>query len=218
MTAPDARIRPASALEVPENHLRLVLETKKIVLSAATPVAVVGVRGFASKIGDVPEDASGNQIGVYDDPICVVTRSRVKTFLGNTDPSRTIEGRAILQFGVVEMGPGIHNRSKPAAERRFAFIQQSGVTIRRYNAAGELGPELHDQWIGCNNHDGSNTTTGSAACQTVVPEQWAAYVAMVLTELGIPVSELPTITTRIKQGLELPEHWAKARFPYVLTG
>lgn len=210
-------IRPAGRLVVPENVLRLALEVHKIVLGPATPVAVVAVRGFASKIGDVPEDASGNQIGVYDDPISVVTSTRVRTFTGNTDPTRTIEGRALLQLGVVEMAPGIHNRTKPPEERRFAFIQASGVTIRRYDAKGELGKVETDQYIGCNNHDGSNGTTGSAACQTVAPGEWLAYVEEVLTPLGIPFSELATITARIKRGEPLPEHWASKRFPYVLT-
>lgn len=210
-------IRPAHPLEVPDNVLRLALAQHHIYLGPHQPVAIVAVRGFAAKIGTVPEDTAGNQIGVYDDPISVVTPARSRTFTGNTDPSRTLEGRAILQVGAYELAPGIHNRTHPPAERRFAFVQASPVIIRRYDAKGVLGPELAGQWIGCNNHDGANTTTGSAACQTIAPEAWLEYLDEVLAPLGLAVSDLPAITARIHRGEDLPAHWAAARIPYVLT-
>lgn len=200
---------------MPDNHLRAVLAAHQIQLGGATPVAVVGIEGFYKSLAGA--DTGKNLIGVYDDAICVVTPATSLTFVGNTDPTRGIEGRAKVQHGAWEMGPVIHHRTRPPAERRLAFGQMVGVTLRRYLADGTLGPELHNQYIGWNLHDGSITTTGSEACQTVVPERWPEFFGEVLTPLGIPLSEVPTVATRIKQGDPLPDHWARARFPYILT-
>ena len=206
-------IRP-KLVRVPTDRLLEILAQYVITLSDATRVAAVGIRGWAES------EAGGgaNKTGIYDDAICVVTRDGSWTYQGNTDPTRTIEGRAIAEAGqVVEMSPVIHHRTRPAAERRFAFGQASGVTIRRYDAGNELGELKKDQYIGWNLHDGSIGTTGSEACQTVAPEWWPGTVRELLVGLEIPLSELPTVETRIKQGLDLPEHWAAARFPYVLV-
>lgn len=211
--APGANIRPPM-VRVPDDVLRQILVAHQIVLGDATPVASIGWRGWAES--DHGKRAGVNVTGSYDDALCVVTPTASWTFQGNTDPSRTIAGRALLQPGVVEYGLVIHHRTRLPAERRIAFGQQSGVTIRRYDAAGALEKELTNQYIGCNIHDGSITTTGSEACQTVAPEWWMGYVEKILTPLGIPVSEWPTVTTRVKQGLALPDHWLTPRFPYVL--
>lgn len=206
-------IRPTKDITpVPENHLRAVLEAYKI----QAAVAVVGIRGYVKQFAEAK--SGGNLIGKYDDVLCVVTPAACRTFLGNTDPSRTITERAILEANqVVWYTPGCHNRTKPPAARRPAFVQSSGVAIRRFDAQGVLGPVLDNQWIGCNIHDGAWTTTGSAACQTVVPERWMAFVEAVLTPLGIPFSEWATVTARVKRGQAIPEHWTTAKFPYILT-
>lgn len=207
-------IRPARPVTpVPDGHLRALVDMHK--LDAMTPLVVVGIRGYVNQTPGDQDD--GNKVGEYDDVICIVTPTRTKTFLGNTDPSRTLAGRAILVPQLYYLVPGIHNRSKPPAERRPAFIQDSPVTIRRYDAKGELGPEIPNQMIGCNLHDGSWTTTGSAACQTVAPEQWhPSFVDDCLTALGIPVEEWATVTARVKMGQPVPAHWSAARFPYIL--
>lgn len=213
MTAPGAAIRP-KLVRVPTDRLLEILAQYAITLSEATRVAAIGIRGWAeSQAG-----GGANKTGVYDDAICVITRAGSWTYQGNTDPTRTIEGRAIAEAGqVVEMSPVIHHRTRPPAERRFAFGQASGVTIRRYADGDQLGVSVPNQYIGWNLHDGSITTTGSEACQTVAPEWWPGTVRELLVGLGLPLSELPTVETRIKQGLALPDHWEKARFPYVLV-
>lgn len=213
MSDPVSAIRP-KLVRVPRNRILDILATYAIALSDSTPVAAVGIRGWA----ELEAGGGNNKTGVYDDAICVVTALGDWTFQGNTDPTRTIEGRAIAEAGqVVEMSPVIHHRTRSAAERRFAFGQASGVTIRRYAAGDALGELKTGQYIGWNLHDGSITTTGSEACQTIAPEWWAGAVRELLIGLGIPLGELPTVETRIKQGLELPEHWSAARFPYVLV-
>ena len=167
MTAP---IRPQHEIQpVPENHLRSVLEAYKV----TELVAVVGIRGYVKQFAQAT--AGGNLIGVYDDAICLVTPQECVTFLGNTDPSRTIDGRAILQAGYrYRYTRGIHGITGPKERQRPAWVQAGPVVIRRYKN-GVLGPIIEGQYIGCNIHNGSWTTTGSAACQTIVPERWKAF-------------------------------------------
>lgn len=163
-------IRATSQAQVPENVLRLQLTTHGI----TEGVAVVGTRGFYKSIAGA--ETGKNLIGVYDDAISIVTPSQCRTFLGNTDPSRTIKDRAILQLGKYRYVRGIHGIT--GDHPRPAWVQAGPVTIRRFREDGSLGPELKDQWIGCNIHDGSQTTTGSAGCQTVVPELWKEFDGM----------------------------------------
>lgn len=171
-------LRPAHAIApVPDNVL---LNSMTLYGGTDEAVAVVGYRGYVNqKAGD-----EGNKVGIYDDAICLVVRHAptadaphgsvtTRTFLGNTDPSRTIEGRAILQPGKYRYVRGMHGIT--GDHPRPAWVQAGGVTIRRFQADGTLGPELKDQWIGCNIHDGSQTTTGSAGCQTLAPEVWRDF-------------------------------------------
>jgi hypothetical protein len=170
VTKPGDSIRPTVTVEVPENHLRAVLAGFDI----TEAVAVVGNRGHTKSIAG--GESGKNLIGVYDDPICIITPDKILTYPGNTDPSRTIPGRAILTAPQkIRYTRGIHGITGPKEKQRPAWIQASGVTIQRFQEDGTLGPVLKNQWIGCNIHDGGLGTTGSAACQTVVPERWKEF-------------------------------------------
>lgn len=205
-------IRPTRDIAVPENHLRALIDAYQL----EAPVIAIGIRGFTKSIAGA--ESGKNLIGVYDDAMCVCTAEKAVTFPGNTDPSRTIAGRAILEAPqLVWYVPGIHGKTKPAGERRLAFIQDSGVSIRRFDEKGELGPVLSKQWIGCNIHDGAWTTTGSAACQTVVPERWREYIATVIRPLDITIEEWDAVEKHVKDGGNVPATWGKKRFPYLLA-
>lgn len=205
-------IRPTRDIEVPDNHLRALIDAYQL----EADVIAIGIRGFTKSIAGA--ESGKNLTGVYDDALCVCTADTTITFAGNTDPSRTISGRATLDAPqLVWYVPGIHGKTKPAAERRLAFIQDSGVSIRRYDDTGELGPILSKQWIGCNIHDGAWTTTGSAACQTVVPERWREYIGAVIGPLGITLEEWDSVEKHVKDGGNVPATWARKRFPYLLT-
>jgi hypothetical protein len=162
-------IRPTRDIEVPENHLLAVLAVHKV----TEPVAVVGVRGFTKSIANA--ESGENLTGVYDDAICIITRFKTLTFPANTDPSRTVTGRAVLMPGRYRYTRGVHGITGPKEKQRPAWVQHSGVTIRRYQENGQLGPVVTGAWIGLNIHDGSITTTGSAGCQTIVPERWKDF-------------------------------------------
>ena len=163
-------IRPRTHTPVPSNVLDLALNGHGI----TEGVAVVGIRGFYKSLDGAT--TGENLTGVYDDAISIVTPQVCRTFIGNCDTSRTLEGRAVLQLGKYRYQRGTHGVTSD--HPRPAWIQSSGVLIRRVQADGSLGPELKDQWIGLNIHDGSQTTTGSAGCQTIAPEEWKDFDAM----------------------------------------
>lgn len=164
-------IRATSHAQVPENVLRLAMST----VGVTEGVAVVGIRGFYKSIEGA--ETGKNLTGVYDDAISIVTPKACLTFLGNCDASRDIEGRAVLQLGKYRYQRGTHGVTTD--HPRQAWIQAGGVTVRRLNALGVVdGPVLEDQWIGLNIHDGAMTTTGSAGCQTIVPERWHEFDQM----------------------------------------
>lgn len=226
-----ASIRPGQAIgPVPDNVLRdAILKIGhgiEVGLGhGKRRVAVVGVRGYVKQFTE--STTGGNLVGKYDDAICIVTPTTSRTFLGNTDPTYIVkdgQGRAQLTAPqVFDMAPGIHGKSKPAAEQRIAFCPvdgaAGGVSIVRYGADGKPGPVLNGQHIGSNLHDGSIGTTGSLACQTVAPEDWPPFTEMMFEALGIPWAEFAQVLTRIKRGdaHAIPEHWMTATFPYVLT-
>lgn len=231
MTAPGASVRPAHAMTpVPDNvlrdaYLRTVFGIEVGLGIGQRRIAVVGIRGYGKQFRDAT--SGGNLIGKYDDAICVVTPTTSRTFLGNTDPTYAVKdgvGRAQLTVPqVFDMAPGIHGKSKPAAEQRIAFCPvdgtAGGVSIVRYAADGTIGPVLKGQHIGSNLHDGAITTTGSLACQTVAPEDWMPFLEMMFDGLGLPWAEYTSVLMRIKRGdaNAIPDHWTKATFPYALV-
>lgn len=172
-------IRPLTFSPVPEEHLRVIASWYDV----TELVCVIGVRGYFKNFAEA--QTGGNIIGKYDDAICIVTPKACHTFLGNTDPSRAMIERAILQVGKYRYMRGIHGITRPKEQQRLAWIQAGPVSIKRFKSEGELGPELKGQWIGCNIHDGSWTTTGSAGCQTVVPDQWKEFDATLFEALKV---------------------------------
>lgn len=172
-------IRPERAFTpVAEDRLRRVLAQYDV----TEGVAVVGIRGEINHFQAAEHTA--NLIGVYDDVLCIVTPTAVHTFLGNTDPTRTIKDRAILQDGHrYRYMRGTHGITREKAKRYQAWVQAGPVIIRRFKEDGGLTEEIKGQWIGCNIHKGSWTTTGSAACQTIVPEKWEEFDGTLLQAL-----------------------------------
>lgn len=172
-------IRPTKSFTpVPDSRLRDILAAHKV----TEGVAVVGIRGYVDHFPDPA--ARGNIIGKYDDVICIVTPTQCRTFLGNTDPSRTLPQRAVLECGRYRYMRGIHGITRPKEKRYWAWVQAGPVDIRRIGNDGKTpGPPIKGQWIGCNIHKGSWTTTGSAGCQTIIPEKWKEFDDMLLSAL-----------------------------------
>jgi hypothetical protein len=142
--------------------------------------AILGRRGYYRDSMGAP---GRNDRNLYDDAIAVYfpaegERAEVyQTFNANTDPSREAPGIAVLKPGVWRYQLGIHNLSKPPAERYPALVQADEVTVGRDDRGEDTG------WFGINIHRGGYTTTSSLGCQTIWPGQWSAFFKLVRVEM-----------------------------------
>ena len=137
-------------------------------------VAIVARRGYYR---DTMGEPGANDRGIYDDAIFLISRYLFASFNGNTDPSIARPSVAVLKPGVWRYKLGIHGLSRPASQRYKALVQAAPVTVHRDGAGDDTG------WFGINIHRGSRTTTSSLGCQTIVPDQWPAFIALVEQEL-----------------------------------
>lgn len=152
-----------------------------------TRMHIVGVRGYYL---DSMGRRGRNDRGIYDDAVFILSPDTFTSFNANTDPSVYRTGRAVLEAPQrVTYRPGWHGyRSKRGHP---AFRQASNVTVRRDGGRGHgrhLGKgRFRDNpkgrfWI--NLHRGGWKTTSSAGCQTIPPNQWDAFYALVKLQLN----------------------------------
>lgn len=120
---------------------------------------------------DTMGEKGANDIGIYDDAVCIISPSSILTFNANCDPSKDPPGTAILQPGMFFYSIGTHNITK-AVERQYkALIQAQPVVIKRVGSETvEVG------FFGINGHRGGEGTTGSLGCWTIVPEQYEEFI------------------------------------------
>ena len=135
-------------------------------------VALVGCRGYYRLT------AAENQRGVYDDAIFLLTPETFAAFNANVDPSIFRTHIATLRKGLWRYKVGIHGLSKPPVQRYTALVQAGEVTVERDGEKPETG------WFGINIHRGGVTGTSSLGCQTIVPDQWPAFIELVRSELA----------------------------------
>lgn len=150
---------------------RLLSENIKGTLPA---VCLLGSRGYYR---DTMGRPGVNDRGYYDDAIILRTESAHVAFNANTDPSVARKHIAVLKAGVWQYRVGIHGLSKPKAQQYTALVQAGAVTVIRDQEGPETG------WFGINIHRGGYGTTSSLGCQTIFPDQWAAFIALVQSEL-----------------------------------
>ncbi len=165
------------------NAAEQILHTSKV----TSEVAIIGIRGY---FRDTMGQRGVNDRGIYDDALFIISPAAFVSFNGNVDPSVYGKAIAVLQPGVWSYKLGIHGLSKPAAQRYKALIQAGAVTVRRDQAGYDTG------YFGINFHRGGRTSTSSLGCQTVPPDQWPAFIALVEVELKrAGVSELKYVLT-----------------------
>ena len=137
-------------------------------------VVLVGIRGYYANSMGKP----GNDRGIYDDCIAVLSPTAYATFNANTDPSAFKPGVATLVPGVYRYRKGNHGISRGA-----------GYPALRPATKGEALPVTRDgrpgisQGIAINIHRGGYTTTSSLGCQTIHPSQWPAFQKLVYGEM-----------------------------------
>lgn len=150
---------------------------------AANGVCVVGIRGYYK---DTMGKPGVNDRGIYDDALFVVGLGNDETFASfnaNTDPSSYRKGRGTgASKGMADLKPGIYHAHQLGLHRGkyMALIQTGGkVTVVRDGT-----PNYDDTgWFGINIHKGGSNTTSSLGCQTIVPEQWPAFISLVQTQM-----------------------------------
>jgi lysozyme len=138
-------------------------------------VVLIGIRGYYSETFQ----PSGNQRGIYDDAIILLSPSVHATFNANTDPSVYRKGIAVLKTGVHRFKKGNHGISKPNG---------GYPALRPANAKEEL-PVARDKegdsmGVAINIHRGSYNSTSSAGCQTIYPPQWDGFINLVYEEMA----------------------------------
>jgi hypothetical protein len=167
-----------SNLTLSDNDVRNLLSQAHIRVGVGNyPVAVLAVRDA---------DGDGNEFGVYDDRLYVVTPSVVHTFSGNTDPSAYAQGRAQMETGqTVWYQAGKHKLAYPAPRGYPAFRQVKSAWFNRRGQGREFGniaANLH--------HGGVSGGTSSLACQTVPIGDWDRFRNIIYTCLGVTSSQV----------------------------
>jgi hypothetical protein len=142
--------------------------------TALPAVALLGMRGYYR---DTMGRPGVNDRGIYDDAIILRTESAHVAFNANTDPSVARKHIAVLKRGVWQYKVGTHGLSKPKAQQYTALVQAGEVTVIRDQEGPDTG------YFGINIHRGSYSGTSSLGCQTIFPDQWAAFIALVQSEL-----------------------------------
>lgn len=136
------------------------------------PIVILGIRGY---YGNSMGKPNLNDIGIYDDACCVITKEKFRTFNFNTDPSSMAEGRAMLDIGTWHSYClGLHKNSYLALVQRYAKVR-----VIRKDAKARNGFRYATGWYGINIHKGGQYTTGSLACQTVPSVQWDEFIHLV---------------------------------------
>lgn len=152
-------------------------ETAAIIRQAGIDIlrdrfVVVAIRGYYARTMGNP---NGNDLGLYDDAIFLITQEVHAGFNANTDPERThnLRGRPTLIAGLWRVHRfDLHNG------KYLALCQRGGpVTVRR-----ELTGREESGMFGINIHKGGATWTGSEGCFTIPPGQWDEFISLAQTE------------------------------------
>ena len=138
-------------------------------------VVLIGIRGYYSETFQ----PSGNQRGIYDDAIILLSPSVHATFNANTDPTVFKKGIAVLKTGIHRYRKGNHGISKPGGgypALRPANPKEE-VPVTRDGEGDSMG-------IAINIHKGGYNTTSSLGCQTIYPPQWDGFINLVYSEMS----------------------------------
>lgn len=158
-------------------------------------VALVGVRSYYRNTMGKP---AKNDRGIYDDAIFLVSPTAFLGCNANTDPSiyrkghgpGSAKGVAMLKEGIWRFTTGYHRG-------QYRALRQSGF-FTLYRDADESVPESKVKYYdtvrvyedttdssGINIHKGGFSTTSSLGCQTIHPDQWEEFIALVYNHLKL---------------------------------
>ncbi len=135
-------------------------------------LVLLGIRGYRHA------NHADNERSIYDDAACIIGQFHYSTYSFNTDPSVYSTGIATLILGEHWFKPGFHRKGSPSGHPAFRpATTNEELPVSRDNV---IVP-----WPGVaiNIHRGGKNTTSSAGCQTVPPDQWAAFYATMMDQL-----------------------------------
>jgi lysozyme len=172
--------KPSSKPQITREECVEIIEANGLLLEK-NPVILLGIRGYYL---DSYGEKGKNDRGGYDDSFQILTKNGFVTYNGNTDPSTFRKGKgsgkdkgmAMLNPGIYDYKPGMHNGSVPHP----AFRQAGPVRITRDGVNGSYQDTLASS---INIHRGGKNGTSSLACQTVPPDQWLSFKAYLDGEL-----------------------------------
>jgi lysozyme len=169
-------VLPPSRPRLTDTEARAILAAHGV--HASKEVAVLAKRGYYL---DTMGVKGKNDRGIYDDAIAIVGPEVFAAFNGNTDPSVYRPGIATLVPGVHVYKPGLHGVSfnKPGYPYP-AFVPATPGKRVPVMRDGESKPSVG---VAINIHRGSRTTTSSLGCQTIPPDQWDAFHALLTSQL-----------------------------------
>lgn len=139
-------------------------------------LVLVGARGYFM---DSMGKKGVNDRNIYDDAIFVLSDEAFVSFNANVDPSAWRKGVATLKPGIHPYKPGNHGISRPGG----------GYPAFRPATRNEELPVLRDgivnpaPGVAINIHKGSLNSTSSLGCQTIYPDQYDAFYALVRSEM-----------------------------------
>jgi hypothetical protein len=114
-------ITPAREPTLALRQARALLASRGVV----EPVALIGVRGYFGEMGPTP----GNDPGVYDDAVFLVTAEACRGFVFNTDPAKFEPPSVTLKTGLWRYRPGEHRPLSGAAPYRALVHAGSPVWV-----------------------------------------------------------------------------------------
>lgn len=130
--------------------------------------ALLGLRGYYKR---TMGPTLGNDVGLYDDCVCLVGPTTYAAYRFNTDPSREFPGVANLALGTWSYKLGTHHPGTPGAYE--CLVQAGPVTVNRDHGKTETGEfQIHI-------HRGGENVTSSLGCQTLPPADWPEFIAAV---------------------------------------
>jgi lysozyme len=135
-------------------------------------VALLGIRGYYSETFP----PAGNQRGIYDDAIFVVSPEAYVSFNANTDPTVYRKGIASLVPGVHIYKKGKHGISKgPGYPALRPATKDEALPVYRDGEGISIGYHI-------NIHRGGKSTS-SLGCQTIPPSQWDSFISLVYDQM-----------------------------------
>ncbi len=164
-----------------EKSLALLRDAKVDIEERA---ALLGIRGYYPEMRVEGKNARR----VYDDAIFVVSRNAYASFNANTDPNGEGWNAAIgkpyatLKPGVWRFVQGWHNKGEPSGHKALRQPKEYPFTVIRDAAKGKPSYE-ESGYFAINLHRGGEWSTSSWGCQTIVPSQWEAFIALVYSEM-----------------------------------